>query len=286
MLQRIRHRYRSVIDGQAPLRSLSRWPVWLMHCGLGKPAVARFRTGNLRMRLAPKLMHFGSTSIYIRRDNYEPELLATQQLIRPGSVVLDIGGSFGIFSLFMAHFVTNEGAVHTFEPGHFSFSQLQANRALNPQLTNIHLHNMAAASKPGELRLAHLAGSPVNFSIVGSGAASVEHEAVMAARVDSIVPAADWPRVSFVKIDVEGFELDALEGARGIIEAAHPTIMFEVSASALARQGKTEADILDFLRSFGYAFFVLDNGRFRVVDQAQGDNLFASIAPLDQPARH
>jgi len=285
-LGRFRHRFRSVVDGREPLRSLARWPAWLLHCALGRPAVARFRTGRLRMRLEPRLMHFGSTSIYIRRDNYEPELLATRRLIRPGSVVLDIGGSFGIFTLFMAHFVTNEGEIHTFEPGRFSYSQLLANRALNPQLRNIHLHNVAAASAPGELHLVHLAGSPVNFSIGQDQGPTSDRagEPVHAVRVDSVVPKADWSRVSFIKIDVEGFELDALEGARGILEAAQPTIMFEVAASALARQGKTEADVLGFLRSFGYTFYALQDGRFVPVDQSQGDNLFASVRPIDKLA--
>ena len=278
LLQRYRHRYRSLVDGRHPVRSLARWPTWLLHCALKRPAIARFKTGSLRMELAPRLMHFGSTSIYIRRDNYEAELLATRRLIEPGSVVLDVGGSFGIFSLFMAHFTGPEGRVHTFEPGRFSHALLRRNAGLNPQLSQLTIHNIAAAAEPGELVLSHLGDSPVNFSI--SEVEGAETETVRAERVDAIVPRDEWDRVGFIKIDVEGFELEALKGMRAILEAAHPVIMFEVSHPALQRQGITAQTVYDWLADLGYRLFALDDGQFVPISAAQGDNVFASVTDL------
>ena len=109
--------WQNAIDPQHPLASMARWPRWLLACAIKRPTVARFATGGLKMQLVPKLHSFGSTSIYIKRYFYEPELLAIRHLISPGSVVLDIGGSFGIFALFMAHYVGPKGRVHSFEPG-------------------------------------------------------------------------------------------------------------------------------------------------------------------------
>lgn len=270
--------WQNAIDPDRPVISLARWPRWLLACATKQPTVAGFGTGGLKMRLVPKLHSFGSTSIYIKRDNYEPELLAVGRLIQPGSVVLDIGGSFGIFALFMAHFAGSKGKVHSFEPGRFSFEQITANVALNGFTDRIAVHRVAASDKPATLQLFHIGDAPVTFSV--GGGAGIAAEEVPAVRVADQIPAEDAARVSFIKIDVEGYEIAALEGARPILEANHPAIMFEVSADALARQGQTPADVFAFLSSFGYRFWMLDSGRFVAQDGPCEGNVFAAVEDL------
>lgn len=270
---------KSAIDTRHPLRSLARWPAWAVACALRRPVVARFATGGLRMRLTPRLHSFGTTALFIRRDEYEPELRAAARLVPPGSVAIDIGGSYGVFALFLAHYAGPDGRVHSFEPGRFSFAQLSANVALNGFEGRIALHNAAAGDHAGTLRLYHLAESPVNFSV--GGVAGVAFEEVPAVRIDEVVPAAEWPRVRFIKVDVEGFEMAALAGAAAIIAAAQPVIMFEVSAAALARQGQSPADVYAFLAGLGYRFFVLDRaGRFAAVTDPIEGNIFAAMRDL------
>lgn len=264
--------WQNAFDARHPFASLVRWPVWLMHIVFRRRALARFRTGGLTMEVAPRLTGFGSTSIYIKRDHYEPELLAVGRLIEPGSVALDIGASFGIFSLFMAHFAGREGKVHAFEPGGYSFGELQANVARN-NAANIVLHRMAASDRPATLKLAPVGGAPVTFSIGDAPDA----EEVPAGRVDEAVPPEDAARVGFIKIDVEGYEIAALEGARGILERSRPTVMFEVCADSLARQRQTPADIYGFLAAFGYRFWILERGRFVPVNDHREGNIFAAL---------
>lgn len=276
----VRHFGNSAIDRQHPLRSAARWPRWLYACARGRPVTARFATGGLRMTLVPRLHSFGTTSIWVKRDRYEPELLAVGRLIAPGDVVLDIGASFGIFTCFMAHFAGPDGRVHAFEPGAFSFGQLSRNVALNRFQHRVVLHNAAAADRPARLALFQYAGSPVNFSLGGSGGKGVASEPVAAVRVDQAVPAADAARVAFIKIDVEGFEVAALEGARAILKARRPTIMFEVSAPALARSGQTPDGLFAFLAGFGYAFWSLEDGRFVPHHGGSHYNVFASVEDL------
>ena len=273
-------------DPKHPVRSLARWPLWLVSIARGKPVNAQFVTGGMKMRLMPKLRSFGSTSIYIRRDFYEPELLAIRPFVRPGSVALDIGGSFGIFSLFMSEYVGKDGHVYAFEPGKYSFGEISHNVALNRRQDRITVFNVAASDKPATLSLVHLGDAPVTFSIGEADSTRQESETVEAKRVDSLVPREDWERVSFIKIDVEGYERSALEGARGVIEAAHPTIMFEVCAEALGRQGLTPADMRSFLGSFGYSFFRLNpEGGFDPVEDLPEDNVFAFIGSPEQASR-
>lgn len=270
--------WQNAIDSQRPIASLARWPAWLLACAIRRPTVARFATGGLKMRLIPKLHSFGSTSIYIKRDHYEPELLAVGRLIVPGSVVLDIGGSFGIFALFMAHFTGRNGKVHSFEPGRFSFEQITANVALNGLEDRITVHRAAASDQTATLQLSHIGDAPVTFSVGRVQGAAAEE--VPAARVAEAIPAADVQRVSFIKIDVEGYEIAALEGARPILEARHPAIMFEVSSDALARQGQTAADIFAYLGNYGYRFWLLEGGKFVPQASPCDGNVFAATEDL------
>lgn len=101
-------------------------------------------------------------------------------------------------------------------------------------------------------------------------------------RVADLVPAEDAAKVSFIKIDVEGYEIAALEGARPIIEAAKPAIMFEASASALTQQGQTPLDVYTYLVSFGYRFWILEGTRMVPVKGTPDGNIFAAIADLAQ----
>ncbi|MEQ1641475.1 MAG: FkbM family methyltransferase [Novosphingobium sp.] len=266
------------IDRQAPVQSLLRAPRWLAACMLGIPQTAHFSTGGLKMRLAARLRNFGSTSIYMKRDRYEPELLAVQRLIEPGSVVLDIGGSFGIFSLFMAHFTGPGGKVHTFEPGKFSFAQLSENIAMNDVADRIVLHNVAASDQPATLKLFHVGDAPVTFSV--GGAEGIAAEEVPAVRIADQITVEDAARVSFIKIDVEGYEISALEGARPILQTRHPAIMFEVSADALRRQNQAPTDVFTYLASYGYSFWMLRDNCFVPQIEACEGNVFASMDDL------
>jgi FkbM family methyltransferase len=226
------------------------------------------------MRLLPRLTTFGSTSIYIKRDNYEPELLAIRQFISDGDIVLDIGGSFGIYSLFMSTYVGPNGKVYAFEPGLFSYAQLTANVLLNHRERRIITYQVAASDRAHALRLNHVANSPVNFSI-GLDETN-EHEVVRGDRVDSFVSETEQGNVSFIKIDVEGYERTALEGARKIVEKSRPTILFEVSSGALQRQGLTPDDVYSFLASFHYKFYALNawNNLVEIAGTPEG-NIFA-----------
>ena len=67
---------------------------------------------------------------------------------------------------------------------------------------------------------------------------------------------------NMVKIDVEGYEFEALKGMTKTLVKHRPLVLMEVSRQWLAKQGETPADIYNFMQDLGYnAFSVrLDNG--------------------------
>jgi hypothetical protein len=61
--------------------------------------------------------------------------------------------------------------------------------------------------------------------------------------------------VSFIKIDVEGGELDVLKGAEKLLLKQHPALFIETQPSAFAAAGITEEDFFNYLRQLGYKNF-------------------------------
>jgi hypothetical protein len=101
-------------------------------------------------------------------------------------------------------------------------------------------------------------------------------ELVQVARLDDIYR--DQP-VTFIKIDIEGYELPALIGATRILSQDRPVIQFELQPGAATRGGLREFGVWDYLESLGYKFqrLMFDGTYVVVVDPVDiiGPNFFA-----------
>ena len=74
--------------------------------------------------------------------------------------------------------------------------------------------------------------------------------------LDAYVERAGVARVDFMKMDIEGYEMFALEGAgKSIAAGRFPVVYFELKEGLLARFGKTASDVLAFFRTRGYELF-------------------------------
>jgi len=103
-------------------------------------------------------------------------------------------------------------------------------------------------------------------------------------RLDDLVGEAALSRIDMIKLDVEGAEKRALEGARTCLARFRPIVLFEVLDAALGKQGSSRDALLEMLATFDYEFFVFDNEsgwprRSRPEDQSE--NMIA--APAETP---
>ena len=78
----------------------------------------------------------------------EPEWMLLQQLIQPGSIVIEAGANMGTFTVPLAKKVGNGGMVYAFEPQLSVFHQMCANVALN-DLMNVQSFNAGCGDEPG-----------------------------------------------------------------------------------------------------------------------------------------
>jgi hypothetical protein len=77
-------------------------------------------------------------------------------------------------------------------------------------------------------------------------------------RLDTLLEARVSPDPTLVKIDIEGFELDALKGARQLLSCSRPTLLVEIHPPQLALSGGSEDEIFTLLREHRYSWSIID----------------------------
>lgn len=137
--------------------------------------------------------------------------------IRTGATVWDVGANVGLYALPSARACGPGGRVFAFEPMPRNVDYLRRHLAMNV-LQNVVIVEAAVGRRPGRLRMAN-GGSPSESHVDPDGALEVA-----AIALDQWRTACDAPAPALVKIDVEGAEVDVLEGARETLARHLPPI--------------------------------------------------------------
>jgi len=162
-------------------------------------------------------------------DEFEPDLVSLFAVMCDGGAqVLDIGANIGCTALALSQIV-GDGHVVAIEPVPRTFALLTKNVNGIP---NIIRQNFAFGSHAGTLPMqgseTNLSGAFIanEFSTGRAGHFTVD---VAVRTVDEAFPSLGLERLDFAKIDVEGFELDVLEGAIETLEKYKPRVVLEMN---------------------------------------------------------
>ncbi len=208
-------------------------------------------------------------------ERYEAALVA--RVLRPGEVFWDVGANIGYFSLVAAAAVGNRGEVAAFEPGSAALARLQENASLNPD-GKIRIFNVAVAASDGEAVLyshPEIADSSASLYTGAAGGAGGETCATVA--LDGFLEKKGLRPPDCIKLDVEGAELAALQGAAAILADFRPLLLVEMEEKNLLAAGASRAAIQAFLRDYGYRAAHLRKGRWLLlsdVHSTRGRTLF------------
>lgn len=176
--------------------------------------------------------------------------------LRPDSVLFDIGANVGVVTLAAAS-RSPLGIIHSFEPWPLHLERLSANILLNG-FRNIHV-NAFALGKKKHTGVLHVI-DPVNtgMATLYPGDSSVRDQPNAQSRItcrvlDDYVRETSVTRVDMIKIDVEGAELEVLQGGQNTLERFRPKIFMELNLDLLARAGASAVAVFELLRSYGYS---------------------------------
>ena len=173
-------------------------------------------------------------------------------IIKPGDICWDVGANIGFYTCLLASLVAGSGAVVAFEPAARTCGYLKENVSLN-QFTNVTVVNKGLSDKQ-EQRLLHyseagLAEGTASLKYTDGRAAS---ERVTLDTIDNLIR--ELPAPEFVKIDVEGYQLEVLRGGEHFLKTRAPLLMAE-----LKDVGETNRDIFgeleDYVANLGYQLY-------------------------------
>jgi FkbM family methyltransferase len=167
-------------------------------------------------------------------------------LVEPGQRVLDLGAHIGTFTLTAAAYGCHVTAV---EPSPRNAALLAASLSLNGFAERVRLVRAAAGDRHGTVDFA----SYGPWGHIADAASPHLSDPTPVLRVDDLLREEPGERVAFVKMDIEGSEVAALDGMQDVLGPADALpILYESNYVALGLYGKTPRDLRDRLVGLGY----------------------------------
>jgi len=180
-----------------------------------------------------------------------------------GGDILDIGANIGYTACVFAAAVERPSRIYAFEPDLSSFETLEEIIRRKNLGDLVEIFNMAVGSADGSLEFWHNEEHSADHRVVTeqfktSRPANERITTVAVTRVDSFVAARRLQNISFIKIDVQGYELAVCEGMRKTLEKfPEVSIAFEYAPDGMRELGFEPLALLDFFRSAGYQLHLL-----------------------------
>ncbi len=180
------------------------------------------------------------------------------KIVQPGWVIFDVGAHFGDYTLPFADWVKEEGRVFSFEANPLSAQLLSFNIDINGYSSRVKVFQLAVWDKKETLEFAEIkwwTGSS-KAADFGTGTLDVKKFTVNTITVDEIVEEEGLERLDLIKMDIEGAEPRAINGASKTITRFLPLLVLEI--------GIGRESMLDMLRSLverGYQIYLIGENR-------------------------
>jgi FkbM family methyltransferase len=195
---------------------------------------------------------------FIRKNrNFEKDLWLVKSFCGKDSVSIDIGANNGLYSLFMSRY---SAKVVAFECNPSLIGRLSSIMPDNVQINGVALSHSAGLTElrfdPSNTGIGTIESR--NTLLNNPGISSIKSVAVPTRCLDDY----NLVNVSFIKIDVEGHELDCLKGASLLLETLRPVLLIEIEERHCPGN---LCKVPEYLSNFGYLPFVLStNGKYLV----------------------
>lgn len=176
--------------------------------------------------------------LYLDGERFIQERFLLSRLLKKGMTVIDIGANIGYYMLMIEKHIGHQGRLILVEPSPENLPELKINIEKN-EFSNVVLHEIAIGNRSGIIGIK----SGINSGITDKSHGRYQ---VKIKTLDSIVK----EKVDFLKIDVEGFEGQVLEGAKEILRRYRPILFLEIHPHILKRYEFSSKSIITFLKNY------------------------------------
>ena len=211
------------------------------------------------------------------KRNDEQEINLVKKFIKSGTDSIDVGVYRGVYSYEMSKYSEK---VHSFEPNPIIFKYI--NKNLKKFIKNIHLYNFALSNQNKTINLKiPIRNSNSNKEIFEEyyemGKATIHNEnnfenyenfEIQTKKIDEL---SFDNKISFIKIDVEGHELEVIEGAKNTIKRHKPILLVEIEKQYTKKE---VAESINFINSLGYKSYFFNKKDLKSTTELNNLDLF------------
>ena len=188
---------------------------------------------------------------------YEPEMIESiKAILRPGDTFIDLGGNEAYFSLIAARHIGPSGKVFCIEPQERLWPTIIQNASAN-RISNIIIVPYGVSDSKGQVEI-------TLYPSLNSGASSIvttfrssfyPRQQISLASLDALIEEYRIDVVDLIKIDIEGFEVNALRSASKALQSHKiKKLLIEIHPLQLKRLGQSEKDLFSLLQDHGYYY--------------------------------
>ncbi|MBL7910991.1 MAG: FkbM family methyltransferase [Bacteroidia bacterium] len=186
-----------------------------------------------------------------KQDAFEIDLL--KKHIQKNDVVLDIGANIGFYATILSDIVGENGEVHCFEPDTKNFDHLKKTTA---NFKNIKINNKAVGPRTEKLKIYTSKNLNVDHRTYKPEEYDKEIE-IDAVSIDDHLSANT--KVNFIKMDIQGFEMQAIQGMQNILEKNKDVkLISEFWPYGLKKAGSSVTEYFNFLVNKGFVCYLLE----------------------------
>ncbi len=247
-----------------------------------KPYVRVANLNGTSVKMTCDLSKFVQRHIYFFGSFEAQDCAHWMQMAQHATTIFDVGANAGLYSL-LAAYANPEAKIYAFEPTTPMWQDLLSNLHLN-DATNVLPQQLAVGSED-TMGYVHISqgnsGDNEGTNYVTTSSATPNEEMVKLVSLDSFCHQAGVNTIDLLKMDIEGGEYNALQGAQDLLSRhAIRCIFIELVESVAQRQGYATADVKRLLVKNGYTIYRVGGGKrpLTVEETHKGENVIA-LAP-------
>jgi FkbM family methyltransferase len=256
---------------------------------MSRKSISAFAPSSLKNLLHRTLSSFGYKLVKTTHEaGIRAPLQSARQLLADKHglpfVIFDVGANVGQTTS-VAREMFPEAVIHAFEPGRDAFEGLSERLKGDPR---IHLHNVAVGARPGEIELQENE-NPTMTSILPLGDEAFGRvktvRKVEMVTVDQMAERHGVREIAILKSDTQGYDLEVLRGAAGMLEReAIGCVFFEIIFAELYRGLPRFDETIRYLMDRGFVLGGIHDIHYKRGLAAWADFLFIHRRFVDRPA--